>query len=645
MARKKLVIVYYSTLSNEEIVDADFNEFYTDLKQYERAFNQEGIYLQSLFPSSAKILVSQIYEILKEPYAEIYFHFNGHGEKNGIPYGKFLLEKEDFSNFLNNRKVKFCFFSSCNSETLSQLVFDKKVPIVIGIDGKIENKHAIAIQKKFYGYLANKKTFFDAFEKAVSEEKIQEIGPEEQKHYELGKLIHRGGGSLEDLKRNLDCNLSILASEEEKEKCLIYETFLDAITNMEDEREIVLVYCNRPNILTKFKDEFYKEGLDELKYELFVLDAKALQAWVKVKNEEDSLAYDLLESDLKIKIIFIFSVTPQEGIFSSNQNLQIIFDDQDFLKKTNYKYGVILKNGVDKTAPFKETDYFGDMAKLQYPYFYYQNDGRSEFGALFKEGAFNEFFTGISINPEERKEYIRNIACNPTKEESGVAEIAYVENNLFRIFFASKQNERLIHYIIKLMIHYREIKTPILISDSEYNPESASIQDWIKNAVSRLPLKNKFKKQFKVSEKPYVSIAEDLILVFRTNYQDITKLTEKINLFLKKVNTFQEEDELKKHLRLLFFINDSDGFTYKAPAHQNVASIINFSKPEPIDFYDWKKGLLKGKQRSEGKKIDKLLNYFSDEELKKYIADCPSSLIGKICDEFKIPQKHFLKIS
>lgn len=149
--KKKLVVIYFYSEDNEAIASSDHEEFYDELADYE-AFERNGIVVDQNYCPNARTLRDKLKTLLDEPYKELYLHFSGHGDTDGIPLGDWTVGTENFAVMLDDPKIVSCFFSSCKSAELVKVVSERNIPIVIGTRGNndIENGFAIEFQKQFY---------------------------------------------------------------------------------------------------------------------------------------------------------------------------------------------------------------------------------------------------------------------------------------------------------------------------------------------------------------------------------------------------------------------------------------------------------------------------------------------------------------
>jgi len=180
---KELVVIYNASSADKSIFESDYEQFFLPLKNNPN-FQNNGITLDVWYCPSSGFLLEKLETLLSRNNSEIFLHFSGHGEIKGIEYGEWLLKNENLASQLNDSKIKFCFFSCCQSGNLVELVNEKNIPVIIGTAGKnnIENKFAIEFQQRFYSLLLAKESFHDAFEKSIA--KIEE---EKQKILNKGK--------------------------------------------------------------------------------------------------------------------------------------------------------------------------------------------------------------------------------------------------------------------------------------------------------------------------------------------------------------------------------------------------------------------------------------------------------------------------
>ena len=150
MFDKKLAVLYFYSPGNEEIAGTDFDDFYLDLKD-NPAFREARVKVEHHFCPTPAALLASVESILEDDHGEIYLHFSGHGTTEGIPYDDWLLQNNHFAVMVDDPKVVFCFFSSCQSADLLQVVQHRKIPVVLATagDNNIENAFAIELQKRF----------------------------------------------------------------------------------------------------------------------------------------------------------------------------------------------------------------------------------------------------------------------------------------------------------------------------------------------------------------------------------------------------------------------------------------------------------------------------------------------------------------
>lgn len=625
MTDKKLVVFYYYTDSNKKIAEEDFKAFYSVMEENE-AFEKEGIIIENYFAPDAAKLLSKLTSLLAEPYSELYLHFSGHGRTEGIPYDDWVLKSSSFSIMLDHPKVKFCFFSSCKSAQLVKIVSERKIPIVIGTEGddNIENGYAIEFQKKFYSKLSKKLSFLKAFEQAQNDLKV-----EQKIEIKVGVLT-RAEMALDDLEATVNNKLQIVFSEdEEKNRHLVYPTVVEAITNVEENKQIIFAYADNKNLLDEFEASFNKKGLHE-QSKLFLLNENDL------RKLDDNDGKGVFLEDIKI----LFIVQSARDIFE-NEKLVNVFDDQKkFTEFDNLKFALAIKNGTNENNLFKNTSYFKEeidkYTGTNKSRFYYDT-----FDDLFDDNGFDRYINEIGIHLSTRKSYIINNLSHPTKKE-----VKFIKDPMhyLRVLFAHKKNEKLINYIINWLSGYEKFETPIIISDYLHKDQLTAI-DALKAAIKSTykddPTYTLFLEQ-NMSFALAPIILHGHIIVIRTDLDDLEELKTQVREVLLAFDQVPNLSVPPKSPTYIFFINE-DSFSFSEADRLSLAKTKNFSKPSPIskEFIELWTSFFQDSNKEFDEIIEKLLQIDFD----KYKDQCPSGVIEEICDHFKIPRKQILSIS
>lgn len=623
MVEKKLVIFYYYTPANKEIVEADVKEFYTDLRNM-TAFEKHEVIIEHFFCPSAAALNDKLKSLTDERYGELYLHFSGHGMTNGIPFNDWVVGNENFATMLDHPKIVSCFFSSCQSADLASIASGKKIPVIIGTssNNNIENAYAIRFQKSYYQYLSKKSSFLQAFDKATND-----IEQEVETPVNKGTLV-RGmiGGNIFENEPPKQLQI-VFHSEKEKDRHLIYPSIVDAIDFVDDNSKILFVYADNDNVLADFEKSFNAKGLHEF-FKLFIL-----------KNE------DLAELDaVRLKQVFIMReikflfLLPAEVDIFQNAKLKQVFDDGDLLQEGHpLKMGVAVKRGVQVTNVFNGTAFLkGALDDL--PQFKYEDlDG------LFDQNKFDKFINELTIGKTERVGHIMKFPCKPVRAE---VRTLGKTGNYVCAFFAPEKYQDVIHFIVNGLRRYKKISTPTIISDHQLKDHLSTV-DALAAAIKSTYQDKTFYKTLPLSVLFPIIVSEGHIVVCRTNLnQDkLANLKEDITDLLSTIETCVKGITSPPPFPTFFFFINHDDFDFDGSSVTILDRVKNqkISTPEDItkaSFEEWTE-----KIKGDDEDYDNLLDHLSTTNFDAFTDQGPAAIVKLVCDALKIPAQQILRIS
>ncbi|MCB0628653.1 MAG: caspase family protein [Saprospiraceae bacterium] len=630
MVDKKLAIIYYYTDESRAIVEPDVEKFYKVLDE-NAAFQKAGIMVQSYYVPNAVHLNDTLKKLVQEPFSEIYLHFSGHGQTEGIPYDDWIVKNENFAIMLDhntpkvNPKIVSCFFSSCKSSQLAKIVAQRNIPIVIGTqkDEDLENNFAIAFQNAFYKYLSLKWSFKKAFEQA-SNDVEQGFQNKDLSH----QVLFRGIGSGNIFEPDDTLELQILLMEGEENRHMIYPNVLDMVDFEPPNKKILFVLANE-NVYKKFEEAFNAAGQHEF-IKLFLIKNENLPD-VDLESFKQALSFR------EIRVLFI--VQSEDLLFkesSSRSKSRLLFDnDKLFRDFADLEIGIAVKKGVNEETAFRNTDFL--KAELHtLPTFRYD-----EFDELFRDNKFDKFINKFTVDLSQRISYVMKFPCDPTRKE---VTALYNPANYICAFFAPRKYEKLINYIVNWLRQYTKMPNPVIIADDSQK-DQLKITDMLTTAIvnnypdephySVLDLATLFK----------IIVAQGHIVVCRADLRD-----DQLEEFKQDLaNLLSDLDGSMKNLRqaprqptFLFFIN-SDNFTFTDHPVLTLSKTKNFSIPQPVtkDIFDEWTGKIKG----DDLEFDQLLDHLGETDFDTYKDQGPDAVIELICETLKIPPQQILKIS
>lgn len=546
MVNKKLAIFYYATEANQEIIRTDFGGFFADLWD-NRAFERAGFIVDPIFVPNAQALNIKLKNLVKEPHDELYLHFNGHGQTKGIPFDDWVLGNETFATILEEDKVVSCFFASCKSSILAKIVAEKDIPVVIGTlyDENIENNYAIDFQKAFYGYLAEKRSFRQAFEKAQADLTIEEEATE------LTGDVWVRGDVEEDVFSAGPANALQIIFRSEKERdglFLIYPNLLDRLNTLDENRQntTLLAYSDNAGVREAFNANIEEGGYDDY-VSLISIGPEDL-------NDLPDQDVDALKMQHLPDFRFLFIITTEVNSFTGN--VAAIFDNSNSLGMMP-KIRMVVKNGVSLEEAVRDTAFVKEELVKPGRVFEYDT-----FPNLFEQTTFNEFLTEVSIDPVVRKKHLLNFPCNPTRKI--IRPARRVSNSRFvHAFFAQRKFEKIVHHVVNWLQNSeysgKRFPTGVIISDFAHKGELGT-KEILEEAI-RAESKNLATPDVKFLGLLVEMFKGGQIVVCRTNHNS-PKIREEVEDLLREIEKaygfFSMQFEAPKLPTIFFFVNEDD---------------------------------------------------------------------------------------
>ena len=619
MFERKLAVIYFHAAESEPIVNSDYQRFYVDFLNKIMAFDEANIEVSHAFCPNPSSLFDTIEKLLNSSAQEIFLHFSGHGNADGIPYPNWQIDNEDFGVILDNEKIKSCFFSSCRSADLVKILKNRKIPVVIGTKDDVENNFAIEFQRKFYKYLSNRKSFIQAFETSITklkQENQQQIVPTQ---------ILRSGIALDDIDEN-NLNEFIIAfqDETEEDRHLIYPTVLDEIGKVEDYKRKLFVYSPDESAIERFEKEFHKN--EKAYYSLVKLfPLKEEDLGVLNKKEER------IESE-DIKILLLANSVDPLG-----SNARRFYNNSDLLDKGNLQFALALQQDLSRSTVLQNLDLFEQKVE--------NNIRFRSIEELFSEEKFDQFVIGTEVRFNNRMKVIQKFPVEPTREE---VNNQYQASEFIRLIFAPKKYERLINYFVNIFHQkWKRIDskpfTPIVIADQIHQKELPVIKILFNS------IKNNYKDhqlvRFALNQGEKI-IFQNLFLLGQIfilridikNEQDLKSELEKVIAVFENI----ELPNPPEYPSYMFILNGNS----HSPFNQNELSVTNaksLTEPRPLTNEGFKEWLANEEDNYDG--LNELTQELYQIDMDEFQERCPSDLIEILCEALGISSNTLLKIS
>ncbi len=631
--KKKIVVIYNATSSNDHINREDYNRFYTPLA--EKYANNQDIIVEERHLVDTPALLLALQNLLKEE-VELYLHFSSHGQAGGIPYGEWLLENKDLGIALDHPKIKFCFFSSCKSADLVKAATEREIPVVIGTKGKndLSNEHAITFQQLFYDVLIEQKaTFHKAFENAYNT-----LKQKEGLNIKQDSLVVRGGGAVADPNRVELNDLQIcFANENDRNACFIYPTIVDYIYALPSVKNIFLFYTDDDDSWKNFSTEFSKSGFA---YEVIRISERIL-------SPLDEADYHLLVNNGRpTRLLFHFHSNQQTLLtrFINTIDKKGIYNGEGELK--NLKMRIAVNTGVGVTQALNATQHL--QKELIQDFLFTVDD----ISSILTEDTFINFLEEHEIDFSDRKYYTLSFRSDIKSEAEDINDM----QKYIRIFLGNHSNKLLINFIINYLRDALSIRTPNLIFDFRHS-DSGDLFEEFKNRFKNYPdarLREKINPD-KVMKVVFSELMFDdpYTMIFRISDKQQESAIANIEKFLtffkditQAIKFSYAENTIPSNPSYIFLVKD-DSVNWGNEWQHDIIEFKAFSKPTPVTVDLLQKWLYKDLQKFERKKdkfklIETIINKIDPTP---YTEKCPSQVIAEVCAGFSVPEKQILHLS
>ncbi len=609
MARKRIVVFYHQGKGNEAIAETDYASFYTTLQHASREI--QDLQVESFDIPAIHHLNAKVKTLIDDQGSdELYLHFSGHGNEDGIPYDTMILQNAELAAQLDHSKIKFCFFSSCESAALVRLVNERDIPIVIGTLGNnaISNTYAIEFQKAFYHALLQSRKFENAFEVARDELKFRF-------HQDISsQIIIRGESGGPVVKEQINALQIVFSDKQYAVTRLIPSNFLLEMRSATADKPFLLTWFDQAIEGERFKNQFDASGFyDQFQYIQLVKEDLNL---INNRGDDDPFQNEnirlliccstpnVIHDELRKHLItHNWALDHYKPLLAIQQNLnpeQIIGDPR-----------------LLQIIPQSNLIRYKDVEKL------------------FEDNSFLNELMQHSLSFSERKEITFAFNSKPVKEE--LIEIED-QNKFIRVFLAKNLNELLINFLVNWIRTRENQKSRNIIIDNILDPNLDFVKELEKEINTSAP-----SPIFELNLATLYSTG--VIIVIRSHSSDMGKFNTDIQGILKLLNSGTPIYQTKKPETpsyLFFLFEESAQFI---PQQDPNIYFKKFSDPLPVDtdiLDEWtgQYSLLNHKKQI----VDEVRRVGKAIDVEAYKSSCPSAVIQVICDELKIPRRQVLGI-
>ena len=608
MLRKKLFIFYYYGPGNEEIARLDYEKFYTRISG--KVDSNRDLTIDRAFCPDVRDLMKRLRDLTDRAndVDELYLHFSGHGSEAGIPYKDWILANDNFVALLRHSKIKFCFFSSCQSADLARLASEAEIPVVLGTAGAndIENDYAIDFQNEFYSKLFDSFTYKAAYEYAVTY-----ADGTYSRHNSLKIILRSEGGGDPVDQVEINALQLILTSQAEETKYLIPPDWVMKMNEADYDKTWCLNWFDDQTLRHHFYLGLEGEGLGEI------------LRWEELPTAELFLLKDRGDDDpfKNGEINLILHCSKNELL---PEALRLYLQKGESLTTPNYKTVFCLKEGLDTNVLFGDTV---TMAK-------YPEAQRFEFdnysADLIPSDSFRAALDRNAISASERRKIVLNFDTQPFKEE--VLEIQDNQKYI-RIFFAQNTNERLINFIANWIRTSQMPGSISFVSDNRHNTQLNLLED----------LEHQLRLRFNNSRTLYqhfYSLYETGAIFILRNWSDDPNtsiaIVQNVMTELSKAADFYGES-VPQQPTMLFVLHQG---SFQEPISAgNRIWLKRFTKPFVSQGMIDEWAALHSPKTSASKAIVQKVKEISAKiKPADYDEKCPSGVLEFICKELSLPQ-------
>lgn len=616
---KKLIVFYNGSHDNAEINNSDYKQFYKVIRN--KNSDTSGVEIDVQFCPTKDVLFDCLQQLTRNKNKhDLYLHFSSHGTAQGIPYEDWIIKNIELAKLLEHECIKFCFFSSCRSSTLVQLVNKQNIPIVIGTEehNDIGNDWAINFQVAFYQrLLENSMTFSLAFEQAL-------IAVSERGSSDNYITLSRGEGAKSDLEASQINKLQIVFLKEKfKSHYLVSPNFLKKMEDLDTKKPVVLTWLDNTTYFDKFKQDFEVNNLDE-RLELVVIPENEI-----VLLKQDEMAFMLHET------ILLLIITDQKKKMPKTivKHLQSINWEM-----THYRVLIFAQNSIDLSKVINNSDTLSEINKNTKIYKFQTNPSE-----LLAD---NNFLTELLPNDDELDYSLRaQITLNfevPSKSNL-LNDIIRIENKYLRVYSGRFYNENLINFIINNIKGKFNIERQVVVIDSTYSDSDEMFKKTLLNEIDHTY--GKYGEDF--DTKFMQLLAKGAIFIFKNRNIPFAVWTENCKKFLTEIEEVIRfkirKPDAKLNPSYIFFLQENKGFQMQTNA--DLIYFKNFDDFAPVDKESIKTWRDRYNFSNYNLKIEESVSRMADAiVLDNYKNCCPSAVIEFVCNEYNISRKKITRI-
>ncbi len=622
MDSRKLVVIYLNTPGGAEIVATEDQDFYPALQ----VLVGNGVRLAKAKCSTPKDIIDVINEHIdpKEGIDKLFLHFSGHGSPSGFPYEDFMLKNSALGTLIDQRNIEFCFFSTCHSGGLVEIVNGRNIPVVVGTagDNQIENSFAIKFQLSFYrALLQQNKSYNQSFEAA-----LVEVGEGDRNKFS-NKVLVRGEAADGDEEAALNALQIAYVDKEFGATFMSPPDFLREMHHLvhfgdANQDPVVCVnWFNDEQLELAFSRAYLDKGFDQ-QLEYVQIEQKDLN----LLNDRDRHGDDPF--GLARSRLLVHCATPQ---ILPPAICDFVLDDT-LATMDHCKALFLLKSGVTTTDLFVDNTF---VRKIRDDQIYHYTDSVVE---LFDNDDFIKALDDNPINFGARKAIALNFDCKPMKSELIEIEAA---SNTAGVFFARVLNARLIRFLINyIKLKYQLISPPTFVIDNSV-VESMDFFEALKNNL-----------EHHYNSTNLISNVANLLdsggfIVFVDHQDDTRENNKAISKVIDKIGMVAE-DEKGDDAKIFVFCLSVQGAALNTPVVDRVFT-KKFSPPaivnrEMLELWrdTYSVNPLLTNARAQKAIFDEVSRISETIKPEKFEDCCPSAVVARICDEIRIPRKQII---
>ncbi len=609
--KRKIVIFYHDSDGNRDIRESDYKHFYRPLNLMVKPIPM--LKLEPVSCPAREWLFDKLRDLTgpDEEADELYLHFSGHGQSEGIPYGDWVVSNQDFADMVRHPKVKSCYFSSCQSGDLVRLVNENSIPVVIGTAGPndIENRYAIDFQLAFYEGLIHCRSFDSAFSQArvLTKSKHGKEVP--------ANVFVRGEGALDDIAEvHVNALQIVFHAPKYAEAHLIPPTFLDELRNISDGKPAILAYSDDPVRAAEFEGAFKESGWQQYMHLVHIPEGEV----GKINDRGDMDPFQLQN-------IFLLLLLSHQHLLP--EELRTHLANHENWGQEQYRIFCAHKDGIDLASAF---DSHSIRQKFDSGHIFSFHDNPGE---LLDNQEFERLLHEQEIELSLRKKITLGFEVRPNREEMAVV---YDMHKIACVFFAKNENEKLVNFLVNWIREKDELKFPVVVIDNQYDADLEFMSSLKKEIVPLTKKEQNLNLQFIDLLRP------GCIMIFRYWEEELEPWQDFISEVLDAVSITSSiiTEKEKPQSSAIFFLSNFSPDELQLPGNVKVE---RFSKPTPVNdeiLETWRSEFSPLKFNP---KVSQMVQAVSAEIDPNRFSDCcPSAVIEFVCEKFRIPAKQIV---